>query len=108
MFAPAHQPMNLWPKLVRIAALLLLFSAATDLVARDLLGPLWETQLGPLGDPCPNDGVQPDGFCCNTHIIVTTPQVQWAPVMLIVVQEEPAAPAVLSTPLTPPYHPPRA
>jgi hypothetical protein len=100
--------MNLWPNLVRIAAVLLLFSAATDLIARDLLGPLWETQLGPLGDPCPdNDAGQPDGFCCNTHVIIG-PLVQWAPVMLIAVREEPAAPFILSTPLTPPYHPPRA
>ena len=98
--------MTVWSKLFRLAALCLLLSAAVDLFAVDMLGPLWQdkaTVQSQLQGNCSQD----DCFCCSPtiipviHLALSPTLIVTATAPLIVVD----APAVPPDPL---FHPPRA
>jgi hypothetical protein len=92
-------------KLFRLAALCLLLSAAVDLFAVDMLGPLWQdraTVQSQLQGSCSQD----DCFCCSPtiipviHLVLSPTLIVTATAPLIVV----GAPVVSLDPL---FHPPR-
>ncbi len=98
--------MLVWSKLLSLAALCLLLSAALDLIAVDMLGAFWQdkaTVQNELQGSCSQD----DCFCCSPtaipaiHVVLSPTLIMTATVPLIVVD----APAV---PLDPLFHPPRA
>jgi hypothetical protein len=98
------QDMLPWPKIFRVAALLLLFSAAVDIIGVDIFGAVLETQAA--SNSCPDNGGD-ECFCCCSHLLVGA-QVQFNPIMAVTPAPEPLVEIPLSLPLTPPSHPPRA
>jgi hypothetical protein len=107
---PSHLKlaMTFFPKVFRLAALLLLLSAAFDTIAVDMLGPMWQKQTSAQNDPCQRSGTtQDDCFCCSTSV-VPIQAVVWAPTFTIVPTDEQLVTFAVSRAPDPLYHPPRA
>ena len=97
--------MTFWSKLFRFAALALLMSAGVDLVAVDMLGPLWQDKAkvqNELQGSCSQD----DCFCCSPTAIPVN-HVALSPSLIVTATDPLMIEDAPIVPLDPLFHPPR-
>jgi hypothetical protein len=99
MFAAASSSARLW----RIAALLLLLSAAFDIVAVDTALLVAGDDSGSSCNCSAGDGC----FCCSRHLVMAD-TVVLRPLMVVTIFLNPRSPHAESVPSPVPHMPPRA
>ena len=94
--------MTSWRKMIISAALLILTSAAFDLLVVDFWLPVFCDQASSENDPSSSD----DCFCCCAHIVLTKPT-QVEPVQVSGVAKDVPSRFMTSAEPAGIYHPPR-
>lgn len=98
--------MKFYSQLFRLAAVLLLLSAAVDLIAVDMFGSFWQdkaTVQSELQGSCAQD----DCFCCSPTTIPVT-HVVFAPTLTVTATDPLLTVPAPFVPLDPLFRPPRA